>query len=282
MNDFNQNNCKTKPFLKYIFGVVLVSFALMSCSGLSQDQVEAKSGSKPSKDGWKLKFSNDPNTPWQNNWFLDGRIGKVTNTSKGLKIEAGPEAKNDAHHLVLWTKQEFAGDIKIEYDFTKIDDEHKMVNILYIQATGIGDANQDILSWAEERQIPSMRSYFNRMKLLHISYAAYGQTNENPNEDYVRARAYPVHSELGFKGMEVPPSYYNTGLFKKDVVYKIEVEKTLDLLSFSVRPKDQDRSKTKVFTWAIPKRGQVDFGRVGLRHMYTRQAIYNNFKVYTR
>lgn len=236
----------------------------------------------PDPNGWTLKFEDLGETPWQDNWFLDGRVGKVTNTNKGLKLVAGPEVKNDAHHMVLWTKQSFSGDIKIEYDFTKIDNEFKMVNILFIQATGAGEFDRDITKWNHRRQVPSMKFYFERMKLLHISYAAYGQTNIFPESDYVRARAYPLHPTEGFTGMEIPPSYFKTGLFKKGVTYKITATKTQEKLSFAVLEKGKPKLMEKVLTWSLPARGQVESGRVGLRQMYTRSSVYNNFRIYTK
>lgn len=40
---------------------------------------------KPDADGWLLRFNDKGETPWQDNWFVDGRFSKVTNTQKGLK-----------------------------------------------------------------------------------------------------------------------------------------------------------------------------------------------------
>lgn len=240
------------------------------------------SNAKPEHEGWVLRFKEMGETPWQDNWFLDGRFGRVTNTPKGIKVEAGPEAMNDAHHVVLWTKEQFSGDVKIEYDYTKIDDEHKMVNIIFIQASGVGEFNKDIDSWRHRRQVPSMKFYFERMKLLHISYAAYGQINNDPDYDYIRARVYPLHPDTGFAGMEVAPSYYNTGLFKKDVIYTITIEKTDRQLSMVVKPKNKANSETKRFIWSLPDNAKLDTGRIGLRQMFTRSSVYNNFKVYTR
>ncbi|MCB9247654.1 MAG: hypothetical protein H6613_03530 [Ignavibacteriales bacterium] len=51
---------------------------------------------------------------------------------------AGNEAHNDTCHTVLWTKQSFSGDVKIEYDYTRIDTSNIGVNIIYILATGSG------------------------------------------------------------------------------------------------------------------------------------------------
>ena len=57
-----------------------------------------------------------------------------------MTLTAGPEFKNDAHHMVLWTKDTFQGDLKIEYEYSRIDEATNCVNILYIQATGSGDS----------------------------------------------------------------------------------------------------------------------------------------------
>ena len=60
---------------------------------------------------------------WKAKWFLDGEIGTVTNCPEGMTLKAGPEFKNDAHHMVLWTKDSFEGDLKIEYDYTRLDED---------------------------------------------------------------------------------------------------------------------------------------------------------------
>jgi hypothetical protein len=36
----------------------------------------------------------------------------ITNRKDGMDFIAGPEAFNDAHHAVLWTKQDFKGDLR--------------------------------------------------------------------------------------------------------------------------------------------------------------------------
>ena len=77
---------------------------------------------------------------------------------------------------VLWTKESFSGDIKIEYDYIKTDDESRCVNILYIQATGDeeGVYEKDISKWGKLREIPAMKTYFENMNTFHISYSAFG------------------------------------------------------------------------------------------------------------
>ena len=233
---------------------------------------------------WQLALSDSGTKHWQKNWFLDGLIAQVENTEQGMVFSAGPEAWNDAHHAVLWTKASFSGDIKIEYDYTKLDDEVEMVNILYIQATGVKPHDKDIYAWRDQRQVPSMKSYFNNMKLLHISYAAFKTRNpeKDAEADYVRARAYPIDHTLpgkkGFDAMKVEPSFYRTGLFQIGTTYKVTVIKAGNKLHFNVAGEGND----SLYTWEIKPKQMVSEGRIGLRHMYTRSSRYKNFKVYTK
>ena len=45
-----------------------------------------------------------------------------------------------------------------------------------------------------------MSMYFNHMNTYHISYAAYGNTDEPDKHDYIRARRYMPESGNGLKG----------------------------------------------------------------------------------
>ncbi len=227
-----------------------------------------------------MKMSDPGTSYWQENWFLDGLKASVTNNESGMEFTAGPEAKNDAHHAVLWTKQEFSGDIKLQYKYTRNDHQTKYVTILYIQATGIGEEPyaQDITAWNELREVPKMSKYFNFMNTLHISYAAFGNSNSDPDSDYVRVRRYPVTETVRFSDMEVPPSYYNSGFFKSGHTYLITVIKTADRLFFKV----EGDGNQKVFSWNLSGVIPVIHGRIGLRHMYTRSATYKDFKIWTK
>jgi hypothetical protein len=227
---------------------------------------------------WKLEMSDDGTGSWQTNWFLDGEIAKVENTEKGMHLQAGPEFGNDAHHMVLWTKQSFEGDVKIEFDYTRTDNETKAVNILYIQATGKeeGEFTRDIFEWNHLRKIPSMRTYFNNMKTLHISFAAF--PNNEETEDYIRVRRYPILPDKGFRELEVEPTFFDTGLFKTGETYQVTVIKTDERLFFKVIGKDD----SKLYSWDTSHLPPLKEGRIGLRHMYTRSAIYSNFKVWSK
>jgi hypothetical protein len=221
---------------------------------------------------WQEVFHDSCTDDWTEKWFLDGRVGAVTTSPKGMQLTAGPQLLNDAHHLVLWTKDSFAGDVKIEYDYTRLDFETGCVNILYIQATGSGKVPfvEDIAEWKEFRQVASMWMYYNHMNTYHISYAALPGT-EN---EYIRARRY-IPESTGLEGTGLEPDYYPKGLFEPGVKHRITViKKDRDLF---MRVGSDDQTYYCHFTnMELPI---ITDGRIGLRHMFTRSARYKNFSV---
>ncbi|MEL1241278.1 DUF1961 family protein [Flavobacterium flavipallidum] len=230
---------------------------------------------------WQLELKDKGTKNWESNWFLDGHFAEIKNTPKGMFFNAGPEERNDAHHAVLWTKKSFSGDLKIEYHFTRTDTKTQWATILYLQATGTGVAPyvEDISKWNELRKTPVMKTYFNNMKAFHISYASFENDNTDSNKDYIRLRQYPVKPGENFSTTtEIPNPYLETGLFKTGEIYKITIIKTAEKLYFNVSGKEI----SKLFTWDISHNPQLNEGRIGLRHMFSRSAIYKNFSVYTR
>jgi len=225
---------------------------------------------------WQEVFRDDCTKDWQKQWMLDGEIGTVESSADGMRLTAGPEFGNDAHHMVLWTKDTFKGDLKIEYDYTRLDDETRCVNILYIQATGSGDGPyvEDIMEWKELRRVPAMKMYFNHMNLYHISYAAF--PNNEDATAYVRARRY-MPDKAGLAGTDLLPDYYPEGLFEKGVPHKVTVIKRSRDLFMKVENTEQ----TAYFHMTHPELPPVVGGYIGLRHMYTRSARYKNFRVST-
>lgn len=229
---------------------------------------------------WQLKFSDPCTDNWQSNWFLDGEIARVEQSEKGMNLIAGPVNRNDAHHSVLWTKMSFEGDIKIEYDYTRTDSSFVNVNILFIQATGVGTGifDKDISRWNDFRKVPTMSKYYNHMKTIHISYAAFPMVNDDPENDYLRVRRYPVTEKITFADMEVPPAYFKTGLFLTGVTYKMTWIKSGLTLFLSVT----GNNETKRYSWNLSDFESITEGRIGLRHMFTRSASYKDFKVWIK
>jgi hypothetical protein len=251
----------------------LVLFMLLNADGFSQElQIDDLLGLE-----WEQVFLDKGDKDWQQNWFLDGKKATIKNGEDGMLFSAGPVERENASHAVLWTKESFYGDLKIEFDFTKIDKATKAVNILYIQATGKeeGPYVKDITEWSEMRVVPKMSTYFNNMNLWHVSYAAFSNGNEKDKKGYVRARRYPVLKGKSFKDTELGASYDDTGFFKDDITYHMTVIKKDDMLFIKV---DGDEKLT-IFNWDFSEHPRITEGRIGLRHMWTRSSRYANFSI---
>ena len=227
---------------------------------------------------WQLCFSDDLTADWRENWFLDGTNAQITFSGSGMDFWAGPTAGDDACHAVLWTKRSFEGDIKIEYEYTRLDQVLRFVNIIYVQATGSGipEYPTDIARWAHLRNVPAMRMYFDHMHTYHISYAAFGMENDDPSDDYVRARRYRPETKKGLVETDLHPDYFKTGLFASGVKHRITIVKTAGELAMRI----QNPEKEMQCRWDTTLFPAVTEGRIGLRHMYTRGARYRNFRVY--
>ena len=228
---------------------------------------------------WKLRFKDKGTGHWEKKWFVDGLRGSIENSARGMLFSAGPVDGDHACHSVLWTKKSFKGDIKITYEYTRTDAWNKWVNIIYLQATGIGSGRftHDIREWTDLRTIPYMSTYFRNMKALHISYAAYGDTL-NMGPDYIRLRKYPVAPGAVFStSTEIAPAFFDTKLFVPGKTYKITLIKSKGMLYFQIVGEDIAR----LYTWNISAGAGITEGRIGLRHMFTRSALYKNFRIYT-
>ncbi len=227
---------------------------------------------------WKNSFSDPCTGDWKQKWFLDGQLAKVENTPEGMVFSAGTVDKDNNSHAVLWTKQSFSGDVRISFEYTRLDDVQDYVNILYIQATGNGTPpyTEDISEWNELRKISYMYTYYDNMRLLHISYSAnMGSHHPENNRDYVRARLYPRDPQANFQDTELEPSYTGSGLFKKGIPYLFTCIKTRDDLMLRI----EGDAKDKIFHWDISRIKVPDHGRIGIRHMCTRVGRYRNVTV---
>ena len=260
-----------------LFGIVTLGLLVLSGSSTKKKvSFEAPN----SAESWQLQMSDPGTKNWQTHWFLDGELATVENSDKGMNFSAGSVNRDDAHHAVLWTKDSFSGDLKIEYDYTRTDDQVINVTILYIQATGIGEGqfDRDITKWRDYRKVPTMRKYYDNMNAIHISYAAFPMVNSDPENDYIRVRRYPATEKIKFEDTEVPPAFFKTGLFRPGVTYHLRWIKTANRLSLEVSGPEE----TQRYEWDLGAFPLITEGRIGLRHMFTRSARYRNFNVYTK
>lgn len=244
-------------------------------------QAKNSSFKKVMKKDKELVFADDCTKKWQENWMLDGTKGKVENTPNGMHFLAGPEFGNDTSHAVLWTKESFQNNLVIEYDYTRTDSTIRCVNILYFLATGknVDGYNKDISTWNEKRTVPHMYTYFNNMNTYHISYAAFGVKNDNETEDYIRMRRYMPLKNNGLKSTDIEGDHLNTGLFNTGETFRITVVKYDSTVWMNIQSKTNKAHKL-LCEWDTSKYPDLTEGRIGLRHMYTRGAIYKDFKVW--
>lgn len=258
-----------------ITDILLVIFANLGFVYGQEDSLNHKYQSLLNAD-WYEHFADPFTCDWQNNWFLDGEEATLSSSDHGLDYWAGPNAWDDTSHAVLWTKQSFTGDLLIEYKFTRLDTSVRFVNIIYIQATGSGESGfgEDISEWNDYRRIPVMSHYFRNMHTYHISYAAFGTRNQDPEEDYVRARRY-MPSFGGLSNTDLKTDYARTGLFETGVPHKITIIKKSNELFMHVKNDEQER----LFYWGNDQLPPIIEGRIGLRHMYTRGSRYADFRV---
>lgn len=257
------------PFL------ALVCIFCHACKMKEIPSPEQAAFEKADHPGWQAVLTDPGLGDWTEQWFLDGRVGTVTNSARGMELHAGPVYKNDAHHMVLWTKKTFEGDLRIDYDFTRLDTSTNGVCILYIEATGSGETPyvKDITAWNDLRRVPSMDMYFAHMNAYHISYAT-PSIKENNFTSYIRGRRYmPAGKTL--KGTALEPDYEVTGLFGTGVPHRITVIKTERDLYMKV----SNGVQTNFFHMVNEALPIVTEGRIGLRQMYTRASVYKNFTI---
>ena len=227
-------------------------------------------------------FEDSMTEDWQEKWFLDGHKATLENRESGLYFSGGTITKAQdpqeyhAHHAVLWTKQVFEGDLFISFEMTRVDSSDYGNTLLYVQAQGIGQPPyaEDIKVWENMRQIPAMDKYFTYMSLISLSF----------RKD-LRCKRYPLRDMAGksYEGAFFKPKEKYTGI-KTGKTYRVEVEKKNP--SFKLRLYDVSTDKLiKECSWDVtnnPKEQMprlINKGRIGLRHMSTKQFIYKNFKV---
>ncbi|MFW6155591.1 MAG: heparinase II/III family protein, partial [Planctomycetota bacterium] len=233
---------------------------------------------------WEEKFTEPGDEDWAKRWHLDGTKATIETDGAGFTFAAGPKAGADTHHAVLWTRKSFAGDVRISYDYTRLDEAEHYVTILYIQATGKanGQYPRDILKWADARRVPTMSKYFQNMDLLHISYAAMAtpQMLARGADDriYIRTRRYPIPAGGRFDDIVVPPDYYDQDLWQTGRKHHVDVIKRGPYLMMKVTP---EGGEPRIMRWDTSGWPPIAEGRIGLRHMCTRSARYENFTVQT-
>ena len=269
--------------LKYAFLAALFCHQVLAAvdESKSEDSAAAALFESSQQLPWNEVFHFSGSEDWREKWFLDGLKAELKPTDRGLVFTSGWTRDDHASHAVLWTKREFKGDILVQYDYTRLDTVEYAVNILYLQAQGKGEGifAPDISEWNEYREIPYMRHYFDNMNLLHISYAAHYNRDDQTREQYVHARRYPTGPDRTFPETGIGEQRLVGQLIAPGVTYEITTAKVGQRLLFSVKPKGQGEEQRRSFVWDTSMFDPVTEGRIGLRQMWTRSARYADFRV---
>ncbi|MEO7415131.1 MAG: DUF1961 domain-containing protein [Opitutaceae bacterium] len=228
-------------------------------------------------ENWRPALADAGSGEWTNQWFLDGKLASMRNTADGMVLKSGPIAAGDAGHAVLWSKAAFAGDLRIEYDYTRLDAnrDHTSVCILYFHATGVGSPEfpADIFAWRDLRAVPAMSLYFKNMNAYHISYACTG----GEDADYIRARRYPTKGNFQQDTL-IEPSYGKVHLFATGETWHLVVEK----IGRSITLTASHGSDAHTWKWEASTFPPLNEGRIGFRQMRGRESRYANIRISTK
>jgi hypothetical protein len=273
----SKNVQKSFSLFASIFCIALFSGFATAAGEDSPDPNMREEYQKALQRNWQTEFSDSGTEDWRQKWFLDGKKATITNTPEGMVYTAGPTNKDNDSHAVLWTRKEFQGNIKIEFDYMRLDDVFCNVNLLYILATGVGEGpyDKDISKWNGLRDSPAMGIYLRHMNLYHISYAAIREKNPPDQQHYVRARYYPVTLSDESHGTDYTPDYWNPGVFLTGKEYHVTAIKTEKYLFMHVTGDGKD----KLFSWDHTRFPLITEGRVGIRHMAMRSSRYANVEI---
>jgi len=248
----------------------------MACTAVPQTPEEAfaEAESLP----WITAFEDGLTDGFGPEWLVDGRLATFTPTPAGTEVVCAPTVGDDSAHTVLWARERFAGPLKVEWSFTRLDDSPaESVCIVYLHASGSGDGPYaaDITQWSELRRVPAMKAYFDRMNAYHISYAVTSPATEGG--DYVRARRYLPLAGRGLTGTALTPEYDHVGWFRRGVTYRM----TVILYEGTLYMQAADGDERRLFWFDTTTLPPLEEGYVGLRQMWARASRYADFRVST-
>ena len=206
----------------------------------------------------QLIFADDGTSgTWQDKWFLDGPAN-VDYTDDGMVFDASP----GSGEAVLWAKPIVRGDVRIEYDYTHIDDaSNPYVVILFIQAQGTGDRAADISTW--QRPVASYPIYHGEMSNYSITY-----------DNAAQHRAGAAQPRPGCRGRVQIRGHVRA---RRDVPHHgREIGRGL----LDDRNERAHRGVAHLRLHGQRVQGAIEEGRIGLRHMDDRSSRYGNFKIW--
>ena len=224
---------------------------------------------------WVLKFSDPGGTSGAavTKYFKDGSTATVAYTANGLEINA------PSGHTVVWTKTSFTGDIRIEFDYKRLNVPRVGINegtLLVVNGWGLSrvcPVDQlthplDIRAWA--RPVATYDVYKFCMANQTVSF----DNLDRGTDPRLTVRQNPGYHDMG----TIIPPKLQTG-----VLYHVTVTRTGNTLKTLVkRGTTVVASLTATLNPSLPGSQVSKFGYVGFRQMTGRRAAYRNIKIFTR
>ncbi len=235
-----------------------------------------------------ILFEDTMTGDWRDHWFLDGKKGELTQDENGLHIQAdtepniwqrrgeSPEMRErfDSYHMVLWTQQEFEGEIGVSYEMSRTSEGFTFLLYMLAQGVGWGEYAEDITEWNELRDIARMNLYFGGMNLTCVTF-----------RNQIRLRRYPWMDEEG-EGFtdNLIGEMLDYDQLPVGNTYKVDVELRTETLRIRMEevgnPENVlDRTFTRIDDLDPRRPAPSTRGRIGLRHMIGTGVRYRNFQV---
>lgn len=224
---------------------------------------------------WVLKFSDTTVTPGApvTKYFKDGTTARMSYTARGLDV-VSPAGTGQT---VVWTKTAFDGDIKVEFDYTRLDTPvagRNIASIVVLDGWGLTTRCRvdslvhpvDIKTWSRP--------------VANYDYYKFCMTDQTVSYDNLDLGTNPrmtIRQNPGYfdRGTIVPPA------LRTGVTYHLIVTRTGNtVLAIAKQGAVTVASVTGVLD---PARSKVSkHGYVGFRQMASRHAAYRNIKISTR
>jgi hypothetical protein len=275
-----------KPFtIKSIFSLFLV----LPLSGLFLTACQTiRTQENPSSRTGTVIFEDSFTGDWSENWFLEGDKAILETSEDGLHFIAStipgiwqtrsesPEMRElfDSLHAVIWTRQEFEGEIAVSFEMTRTSEGFTFLLYMLAQGVGWGPYEEDIADWQELREIPRMSLYFHNMNLTGVTF-----------RNQLRLRRYPWMDEAGVDFTDnLIGEMIDYDQIPVGNTYKVDVELRTATMRFRIEEVGNpsnivDKTFDRISDLDPRRPAPSTRGRIGLRHMTGTSVQYRNFQV---
>jgi hypothetical protein len=217
---------------------------------------------------------------WRAGWALhkDSELGAgVDQLANGIVLRAADYAYDDRavyarSSVALWSRHAWAGDFRVEFDFTRLDDVARTTGngigaMLYFHVVGAGDPHHP----AELARWPSTQAreeaYVRHGRGFRVTWSNFN-TEHPRNSHEMRLRTFAFTTRYPERIGEDSPSRFT---FARGRTYRMAFERRGPRFAASV--------DGEAFVWEDPAIARFGEGCFGLRHQPGRVARYENLAI---